>query len=108
MQVSNGKISSKLIMTWKLGIFSMRMKLYILCELAMKMKKKMMKVGNLFQLLETCNAINALKQGLLGRGFADHDNLLAKLEKASSQVLTAETNNKIAFFTEEIIQYFNK
>ena len=26
----------------------------------------------------------------LGRGFADHDNLLAKLEKASSQVLTAD------------------
>ena len=39
---------------------------------------------------ETHNALNALKQGLLGRGFADHDNLLAKLEKASSQVLTAD------------------
>ena len=33
---------------------------------------------------ETRNALNALKQGLLGQGFADHDNLLAKLEKASS------------------------
>ena len=39
---------------------------------------------------ETGNALNALKQDLLGRGFADHDNLLAKLEKASSQVLTAD------------------
>ena len=39
---------------------------------------------------ETRNAFNALKLGLLGRGFADHDNLLAKLEKAFSQVLTAD------------------
>ena len=39
---------------------------------------------------ETRSALNALKWGLLGRGFADHDNLLAKLEKASSQVLTAD------------------
>ena len=39
---------------------------------------------------ETRNALNALKRGLLGRGFADHDNPLAKLEKASSQVLTAD------------------
>ena len=39
---------------------------------------------------ETRNALNALKRGLLGRGFADHDNLLAKLEKASSQVLTGD------------------
>ena len=36
---------------------------------------------------ETRNSLNALQWGLLGRGFADHDNLLAKLEKASSQVL---------------------
>ena len=31
---------------------------------------------------ETHNTLNALKQGLLGQGFTDHDNLLAKLEKA--------------------------
>ena len=31
---------------------------------------------------ETRNPLNALKRGLLGRGFGDHDNLLAKLEKA--------------------------
>ena len=40
--------------------------------------------------IKTRNALNALKWGLLGRGFAGHDNLLAKLEKASSQVLTAD------------------
>ena len=39
---------------------------------------------------ETRNTLNALKRGLLGRSFADHNNLLAKLEKASSQVLTAD------------------
>ena len=39
---------------------------------------------------ENRNALNDLKQGLLGRGFTDYDNLLAKLEKASSQVLTAD------------------
>ena len=39
---------------------------------------------------ETRNVLNALKWGLLGRGFADHDNLLAKLEKASSEVVTAD------------------
>ena len=44
------------------------------------------------QSLITCSNMikNALKWGLLGRGFADHDNLLAKFEKASSQVLTAD------------------
>ena len=44
---------------------------------------------------ETRNALNALKRGLLGRGFADNDNLLAKLEKASSQVLTADLKQTI-------------
>ena len=39
---------------------------------------------------ETRNALNALKRGLLGQGFAEHDNLLAKLENASHQVLTAD------------------
>ena len=39
---------------------------------------------------ETGNTLNAVKRGLLGGDFADHDNLLAKLEKASSQVLTAD------------------
>ena len=39
---------------------------------------------------ETRNALNAFKRSLLGRGFAGHDNLLAKLEKASSQVLAAD------------------
>ena len=33
---------------------------------------------------ETRDASNAFKWNLLGRGFADHDNLLAKLEKSSS------------------------
>ena len=40
---------------------------------------------------ETHNALNAHKQGPLGRGFVDNGNLLAKLEKASSQVLTADS-----------------
>ena len=39
---------------------------------------------------ETSNTLNDLKRGLLVQGFADHDNLLGKLEKASSQVLTAD------------------
>ena len=38
----------------------------------------------------TLNALNALKRGLLGRDFVDHVNLLAKLKKVSSQVLTAD------------------
>ena len=32
---------------------------------------------------ETGNAFNALKRGLLGRGFADHGNLLAKLKSST-------------------------
>ena len=49
---------------------------------------------------ETHNALNALKQGLLGQGFADYNNLLAKLEKASSEVLTADLKQttKLHFF----------
>ena len=46
--------------------------------------------------------MNALKRGLLGRGFADHDNLFAKLEKASSQILTVDmkqTNILRLFFS---------
>ena len=46
---------------------------------------------------ETGNALNALKWDLLGRGFADHDNLLAKLEKASSQVLTADLKQRLYY-----------
>ena len=44
----------------------------------------------------TGNALT-LKQGLLGRGFADHDNMLAKLEKASSQVLTADLKQRLYY-----------
>ena len=46
---------------------------------------------------ETGNAFNALKRSLLGRGFADHGNLLAKLEKASSQVLTADLKQRLYY-----------
>ena len=46
---------------------------------------------------ETGNALNALKRGLLVRGFADHDNLLAKLEKASSQILTADLEQRLYY-----------
>ena len=48
-------------------------------------------------LTETGNALNALKRGLLGRGFADHGNLLSKLEKASSQVLTADLKQRLYY-----------
>ena len=50
---------------------------------------------------ETRNALNSPKRGLMGRGFIDHDNLLTKLEKASSQILIGillETAYYISFF----------
>ena len=45
---------------------------------------------NLFQRLENRNALNAVKRDLLGLSLADHENLLAKLEKPLSQVLIAD------------------
>ena len=46
---------------------------------------------------ETRNALNSLKRGLLERGFVDHNNQLTKLEKASSQILTAELKQTTIF-----------
>ena len=39
---------------------------------------------------ETRKALSTLTRGLLGRGFVDNENLLTKLERASSHVLTAD------------------
>ena len=39
---------------------------------------------------ETRKALSVLTRGLLGRGFVDNENLLTKLERASSHVLTAD------------------
>ena len=39
---------------------------------------------------ETRKALSALTRNLLGRGFVDNQNLLTKLERASSHVLTAD------------------
>ena len=39
---------------------------------------------------ETSKALSTLTRGLLGQGFIDDENLLTKLERASSHVLTAD------------------
>ena len=66
----------------------------------MKMKKKDDDEDEV-TVTETRNALNSPKRGLMERGFIDHDNLLTKLEKASSQILIGillETAYYISFF----------
>ena len=59
---------------------------------------------------ETRKALSVLTRGLLGRGFVDNENLLTKLERAFSHVLTADLKQSTLcrFFSAALSVFYNK
>ena len=59
---------------------------------------------------ETRKALSALTRGLLGRGFVGNENVLTKLERASSHVLTADSKQSTLcrFFSAALTDFYYK